>query len=94
MKKILVPIDFSKTSEYASKIAAKIAAKMGAIYLNDTAVPIGKYLVDIKNNAIEVSPTNPRKTRSFLLFPKMLILFLKRKPNVKNKELIDLKKTI
>ena len=27
MKKILVPIDFSKHSEYASKIASKIAQK-------------------------------------------------------------------
>ena len=34
MKKILVPIDFSKTSEYASKVAAKIAKKTNAtIYL-------------------------------------------------------------
>ncbi|QVY64172.1 universal stress protein [Polaribacter sp. Q13] len=34
MKKILVPIDFSKTSEYASKMAAKIAKKTNAtIYL-------------------------------------------------------------
>tara|TARA_B110000046_G_scaffold116319_1_gene123385 strand:- start:6600 stop:7427 length:828 start_codon:yes stop_codon:yes gene_type:complete len=34
MKKILVPIDFSKPSEYASKIAAKIAKKTNAtIYL-------------------------------------------------------------
>ena len=30
MKKILVPIDFSKTSEYAAKMAAKIAKKTGA----------------------------------------------------------------
>jgi nucleotide-binding universal stress UspA family protein len=34
MKKILVPIDFSKTSEYASKVAAQIAKKTNAtIYL-------------------------------------------------------------
>ncbi|OAD45398.1 universal stress protein [Polaribacter atrinae] len=34
MKKILVPIDFSKTSEYASKMAAKIAIKTNAtVYL-------------------------------------------------------------
>jgi nucleotide-binding universal stress UspA family protein len=31
MKKILVPIDFSKKSEYATKIAAKIAKKTGSI---------------------------------------------------------------
>ncbi len=34
MKKILVPIDFSKKSEYASKMAAKIAEKSGStVYL-------------------------------------------------------------
>jgi nucleotide-binding universal stress UspA family protein len=34
MKKILVPIDFSKKSEYASKMAAKIAEKTGStVYL-------------------------------------------------------------
>ena len=34
MKKILVPVDFSKPSEYAAKIAAKIAKKIGAtVYL-------------------------------------------------------------
>ena len=34
MKKILVPIDFSKPSEYAAKMAAKIAKKTSAsIYL-------------------------------------------------------------
>tara|TARA_B110000503_G_scaffold30994_1_gene50027 strand:+ start:150 stop:251 length:102 start_codon:yes stop_codon:yes gene_type:complete len=31
MKKILVPIDFSKPSEYASKIAARIAKKTNAL---------------------------------------------------------------
>jgi nucleotide-binding universal stress UspA family protein len=34
MKKVLVPIDFSKKSEYASKMAAKIAEKSGStVYL-------------------------------------------------------------
>jgi len=34
MKNILVPIDFSKKSEYASKMAAKIAEKSGStVYL-------------------------------------------------------------
>lgn len=34
MKRILVPIDFSKTSEFATKMAARIAKKSGAdIYL-------------------------------------------------------------
>ena len=34
MKNILVPIDFSKPSEYASKVAARIAKKTNAtIYL-------------------------------------------------------------
>jgi nucleotide-binding universal stress UspA family protein len=34
MKKVLVPIDFSKKSEYASKMAAKIAEKTGStVYL-------------------------------------------------------------
>ncbi|GAA3639917.1 hypothetical protein GCM10022397_26460 [Flavivirga jejuensis] len=67
---------------------------MGAIYRNDTAVPMGKYLVDIKKKVIEVTPTMPLVIRSTFLFPKIGMLFFSRKVNVKTKELIDLKNTI
>ena len=48
----------------------KIAANTGAIYLNETAVPIDKYLTDIKKSSIEVAPTTDLKISSLLLFPK------------------------
>jgi hypothetical protein len=76
------------------KYTAKIAAKIGAKYRKQTAVPMGMYLVDIKKSVMEITPTNPLKMSNFLLFPKIEILFLKRNPKVKNKELTERKKTI
>jgi len=73
---------------------AKKVAKMGAIYRNETAVPTGKYLIDIKKKVIEVTPTKPLNISILLLFPIMGILFFIRNPKVKNKELMDLKNTI
>ncbi|GAA4808580.1 hypothetical protein GCM10023330_14120 [Litoribaculum gwangyangense] len=73
---------------------ANIAAKMGAIYRNETAVPMGKYLVDMKNKVIEVTPTRPLKTNNFFWFPRSGMLFFIKNQNVKNNELSDLKKTI
>jgi len=75
-------------------IMAKIAANIGAKYRKETAVPTAKYLTDIKNKVIEVTPTNPLNINNLLLLPITRILFLKRNPNVKTKELADLKKTI
>lgn len=71
-----------------------MAAKMGAKYRKETAVPMGKYLVDIKNKVMEVTPTSPLRMSNFIFFPKRGILFFKRNPKVKNKEVDDLKKTI
>lgn len=73
---------------------ANIAANMGAKYRSDTAVPTGRYLIDIKNKVIEVTPTIPLITNSFLLFPKIGILFFKRNPKVKKSDPADLKNTI
>ena len=67
---------------------------MGAIYRSDTEVPMGKYFVDIKKKAIEVTPTKPLIISSFLLFPRSGILFFKRNPKVKNKDPNALKNTI
>lgn len=71
-----------------------MAAKIGAIYLKETAVATGKYLMDIKNNVMDVTPVNPRNTNNFLLLPSIGIPFFKRKVKVNTKVLIDLKKTI
>ena len=76
------------------KITANIPAKIGAKYLRDTAVPTERYFIDMKNKVIEVTPTTPLKIRIFLLFPSIGMLFFKRNPKVKNKELADLKNTI
>jgi hypothetical protein len=57
-----------------NRITAKTAAKMGAIYRSDTAVPIGKYLMDIKNKVSDVTPARPLNINIFLLFPHMGIL--------------------
>jgi hypothetical protein len=72
----------------------KIAANTGAIYLNDTAVPIDKYLTDIKKSSIEVAPTTDLKISSLLLFPIIGILFFNKNPKVKKREPKDLKNTI
>lgn len=55
---------------------------------------MGRYLVDMKNNVIDVTPTTPLRINNFMLLPKMGILFFRRNPKVKNSELNDLKKTI
>ena len=47
---------------------AKKVAKMGAIYRKETAVPTGKYLIDIKKKVIEVTPTKPLNISILLLF--------------------------
>ena len=76
------------------KRTAKSAAKIGAIYRNETAVATGKYLIDIKNKLIEVTPVNPLNTSNFLLLPKIGIPFFRRKNSVKVNVLMDLKNTI
>ncbi|WP_298882276.1 universal stress protein [uncultured Polaribacter sp.] len=51
MKNILVPIDFSKSSEYASKVASKIAKKTGAtIYLI--------HLIELPKGVIDIASTS------------------------------------
>lgn len=47
MKKILVPIDFSKPSEYASKMAAKIAKKSNAIVYLIHMIELPKGVIDM-----------------------------------------------
>ena len=47
MKNILVPIDFSKTSEYASKIAAKIAKKTDATIYLIHLIEVPKGVIDM-----------------------------------------------
>ena len=47
MKKILVPIDFSKPSEYAAKMAAKIAKKTGASITLIHLIELPSEIVDI-----------------------------------------------
>jgi hypothetical protein len=71
-----------------------MAAKIGAIYLKDTAVATGKYLIDIKKSVIEVTPVRPRIINNFLLLPRIGILCFNKKPIVNIKELMDLKNTI
>ena len=47
MRKILVPIDFSKTSEYAAKMAAKIAKKTGGSITLIHLIELPSEVVDI-----------------------------------------------
>ncbi|QNM85485.1 universal stress protein [Polaribacter pectinis] len=47
MKKILVPIDFSKPSEYASKMAARIAKKTNAIVYLIHMIELPKGVIDM-----------------------------------------------
>ncbi len=47
MKKILVPVDFSKPSKYACKIAAKIAAKMNATVYLIHLIELPKGVIDM-----------------------------------------------
>lgn len=80
------------TFSFKKKIA-KTAANIGAKYRKETAVPMGKYFVDIKNNVIEVTPTKPLIISNFLLFPKMDMLDFNRIEVVITKVEIDLKKS-
>lgn len=77
-----------------NKNMAKIDAKIGAKYLKETAVPIGKYLVDIKKRVMDVQPINPLKINNFLLFPKKESFCLEIRAMVMTNVDIDLKKTI
>lgn len=47
MKRILVPIDFSKTSEYAAKVAAKIAKKTNATVYLIHLIELPKGVIDM-----------------------------------------------
>ena len=47
MKKILVPVDFSKSSEYAARIATKIAKKIGAVIYLIHLIEIPSGVVDM-----------------------------------------------
>ncbi len=47
MKKILVPVDFSKPSEYAARIATKIAKKIGAVIYLIHLIEIPSGVVDM-----------------------------------------------
>ncbi|WP_343328750.1 universal stress protein [Polaribacter staleyi] len=65
MKKILVPIDFSKTSEYASKIAAKIAAKTNAtIYLI--------HLIEVPKGVIDMAASSKFSIPESMLYLRMI----------------------
>jgi nucleotide-binding universal stress UspA family protein len=69
MKKILVPIDFSEKSEYASKMAAKIAAKTGSIvYL--------LHLIDLPTGAIDMG------SRSNYSIPESMLYLRKVKEKI------------
>ena len=70
MKKILVPIDFSKPSEYASKIAAKIAKKTNATIYLIHLIELPKGSVDMgagSNYSIPESMLYLRKIREKIL---------------------------
>lgn len=76
MKKILVPIDFSKPSEYAAKMAAKIAKKTGAtVYLI--------HLIELPNGILNMSAGN-----KFSIPESMLYLRKVREKILKFKEAI------
>lgn len=51
MKNILVPIDFSKSSEYASKVASKIAKKTGATIYLIHLIELPKGVIDIASSS-------------------------------------------
>lgn len=51
MNKILVPIDFSKKSEYASKMAAKMAVKMNATIYLIHLIELPKGVVDMGSSS-------------------------------------------
>lgn len=70
MEKILVPIDFSKSSEYASKMAAKIAQKSGSIIYLLHIVELPSGIADMgsrSNFSIPESMLYLRKIRERIL---------------------------
>lgn len=84
MKKILVPIDFSKTSEYASKIASKIAAKTNATVYLIHLIEVPKGVIDMTSSSkfsIPESMLYLRKIREKILHFKNT--FFSKKTNVK-----------
>lgn len=80
MKNILVPIDFSKTSEYALKMAARIATKTNAtIYLI--------HLIELPKGVVDMgSGTRFSIPESMLYLRKVREKILDFKKNVFNKE--------
>ncbi|MGK0325458.1 MAG: nucleotide-binding universal stress UspA family protein, partial [Polaribacter sp.] len=81
MKKILVPIDFSKPSEYASKIAAKIAKKTNAtIYLI--------HLIELPKGSIDMGAgSNYSIPESMLYLRKIREKILQFKENIFSKDI-------
>ena len=81
MKKILVPIDFSKPSEYASKVAARIAKKTGAtIYLI--------HLIELPKGVIDMgSGSNFSIPESMLYLRKIREKVLQFKENIFSKDI-------
>ena len=70
MKKILVPIDFSKPSEYAAKMAAKIAKKSNAIIYLIHMIELPSGVIDMGSGnkfSIPESMLYLRKTREKVL---------------------------
>lgn len=70
MKKILVPIDFSKPSEYASKMAAKIAEKTNATVYLIHLIELPSGVVDMGSGSTFGVPESMlylRKTREKIL---------------------------
>ena len=70
MKKILVPIDFSKPSEYAAKMAAKIAKKTSATVYLIHMIKLPSGVIDMGSNSkfsIPESMLYLRKTKEKVL---------------------------
>ena len=70
MKKILVPIDFSKPSEYAAKMAAKIAKKTSATVYLIHMIELPSGVIDMGSNSkfsIPESMLYLRKTKEKVL---------------------------
>ena len=72
MKKILVPVDFSKPSEYAARIATKIAKKIGAVIYLIHLIEIPSGVVDMGASSkfsIPESMLYLRKTKEKIVTP-------------------------
>ena len=67
---------------------------MGARYLNDTAVPTGKYCKDIKNKLIAVNPARALNIMNLRLLPNIGIFLIIMYDVPKIKEPMVLKNTI